>query len=57
MTPVQVFPAPNPGAEFWLAEQAEGRRNSRKHEVLSGQPEVGAPQALLNAHLRAPFTL
>ena len=30
--------------------QAEGRANSRKHEVRSGQPEAGALKALLNAH-------
>ena len=45
LTPVQVLPYP----------QAEGRANSRKHEVLSGQPEVGIPLALLNDHLARWF--
>ena len=47
LTPVQVFPAPN------SPMQADGRMNSRKHEVLAGQPEVGAPISVLNAHLGA----
>ena len=34
-----------------LTLQAEVRASSRKHEVLSGQPEVGAPRASENAHL------
>ena len=38
-----------------FVSQAEGRANSRKHEVRSGQPEVGAPKALLNAHFGFPF--
>ena len=49
LAPVQVF------LQGRFLSQAEGRANSRKHEVGSGQPEVGAPLALLKAHLGFPF--
>ena len=48
LAPVQVFLQRS-------ISQAEGRANSRKHEVRPGQPEVGAPKALLNAHLGFQF--
>ena len=49
LAPVQVF------LQGRFLSQAEGRANSRKHKVGSGQPEVGTPKALLKAHLGFQF--